>query len=77
MPPKKGPSKKSETTAKKKVIEDKTFGLKNKNKSAKVSRYVQQVEKQVMSGGSQKARKAETDKATLEQRKKEEKKKQE
>ncbi|KAJ2704889.1 Translation machinery-associated protein 46 [Coemansia sp. IMI 203386] len=77
MPPKKGASKKTENNAKKKAIEDKTFGLKNKNKSAKVSRYVQQVEKQVMSGGSQKSRKADAEKETLEQRKKEEKKKQE
>lgn len=31
-----GPSKKTEQKQNKKVIEDKTFGLKNKNKSAKV-----------------------------------------
>jgi hypothetical protein len=31
-----GPSKKSEKKAKERSIEDKTFGLKNKNKSAKV-----------------------------------------
>lgn len=30
-----------------KVVEDKTFGLKNKNKSKKVQQYVQSVKKQV------------------------------
>ncbi|KAJ2786668.1 Translation machinery-associated protein 46 [Coemansia interrupta] len=77
MPPKKGPSKKAENSAKKKVIEDKTFGLKNKNKSAKVGRYVQQVERQVMSSGNPKSRKAEDDRMALAQKKQEEKKKQE
>lgn len=52
MPPK--ASSKSENKAKAKIIEDKTFGLKNKNKSAKVGKYVQQVEKQVNSGGNAK-----------------------
>jgi hypothetical protein len=32
-----GPSKKTEAKAKAKIVEDKTFGLKNKNKSAKVN----------------------------------------
>lgn len=83
MPPKKnakgsGPSKKSETKAKQKLVEDKTFGLKNKNKSAKVNKYVQQVEKQVMVGGKSKAQRQEEDrKRTQEQKKHEEKKKQE
>jgi hypothetical protein len=38
MPPKKdsGASKKVETKKKEKIIEDKTFGLKNKNKSKAV-----------------------------------------
>lgn len=31
-----GPSKKTENKKKEKVVEDKTFGLKNKNKSQKV-----------------------------------------
>jgi hypothetical protein len=49
MPPKKGggPSKKAEQKRKDQVVEDKTFGLKNKNKSAKVQKFVQEVEKQV------------------------------
>lgn len=46
MPPK---SQKKET---KKAVEDKTFGLKNKNKSSKVGKYVQAVEHQVKIGGS-------------------------
>ena len=49
MPPK--VSAKAENKAKAKVIEDKTFGLKNKNKSAKVGKFVQQVEAQVKNAG--------------------------
>ena len=44
MPPK---SKKSAEKAKQKTIEDKTFGLKNKNRSAKVQAYCEQVTKNV------------------------------
>merc|ERR1711915_708683 len=43
-------SKKTEQKKKEKIIEDKTFGLKNK-KGAKNQKYIQQVEKQVKSGG--------------------------
>lgn len=43
MPPKKG---KAEAVKAKKAVEDKTFGLKNKNKSAKMQKYVQQVQQQ-------------------------------
>jgi len=52
MPPKKAPapSKKAETKKKEKVIEDKTFGLKNK-KGAKTQKFIAQVEKQVKAGG--------------------------
>jgi len=53
MPPKKtnsGASKKVEQKKKEKVIEDKTFGLKNK-KGAKTQKFIAQVEKQVKSGG--------------------------
>ncbi|CAG9798763.1 unnamed protein product [Chironomus riparius] len=52
MPPKKapaGPSKKTEQKKKEKIIEDKTFGLKNK-KGAKTQKFIAQVEKQVKSG---------------------------
>jgi hypothetical protein len=55
MPPKeKGPSKKTEQKQKAKVVEDLTFGLKNKNKSAKVQQYVKQVQHQVMNGDQKK-----------------------
>ncbi|CAK9806727.1 Zinc finger CCCH domain-containing protein 15 homolog [Anthophora quadrimaculata] len=52
MPPKKPivPSKKADQKKKEKVIEDKTFGIKNK-KGAKQQKFIQQVEKQVKSGG--------------------------
>ncbi|KAK3915447.1 Zinc finger CCCH domain-containing protein 15-like protein [Frankliniella fusca] len=53
MPPKAkpaAPSKKADAKKKEKVIEDKTFGLKNK-KGAKQQRFIQQVEKQVKTGG--------------------------
>lgn len=49
MPPKKAPNKESKKTVEKKkekVIEDKTFGLKNK-KGAKTQKFIQQVQKQV------------------------------
>lgn len=36
---------KSKQKAKEKLVEDKTFGLKNKGKSAKVQKYVQQLQK--------------------------------
>ena len=45
MPPK--VSAKNAQKAKQQTIDDKTFGLKNKNRSAKVNRYVQQVTSQV------------------------------
>lgn len=52
MPPKtnSGASKKVETKKKEKIIEDKTFGLKNK-KGSKQQKFIVQVEKQVKSGG--------------------------
>ncbi|OMH79565.1 Translation machinery-associated protein 46 [Zancudomyces culisetae] len=61
MPPKKagggkGPSNKTASNQKQKVIDDKTFGLKNKNKSAKVSKYIKQVEANVMAAGNRKAK---------------------
>jgi len=34
-----GPSKKTEMKKKEKIVEDKTFGLKNKNKSKAVQKY--------------------------------------
>jgi len=44
------PSKKTEQKKKERVIEDKTFGIKNK-KGAKQQKFIQQVQKQVQSGG--------------------------
>jgi ribosomal protein S20 len=44
MGPKEKPSKKNQQKKTAKVIEDRTFGLKNKNKSAKVQTYIKQVE---------------------------------
>lgn len=56
MPPKNAPSKKSDQKEKAKIIEDKTFGLKNKNKSAKVNQYIKALESQVKGGNSKKAK---------------------
>jgi len=42
-----GKIEKAEKKVKDKVIEDKTFGLKNKNKSSKVQKYIQSVKNQV------------------------------
>ncbi|ODM95051.1 Zinc finger CCCH domain-containing protein 15 [Orchesella cincta] len=61
MPPKAapkaaGPSKKTEAKKKEKVIEDKTFGLKNK-KGGKQQKFIQQVQKQVHFGGNPSSRK--------------------
>lgn len=76
MPPKKpaaGASKKTEAKKKEKVIEDKTFGLKNK-KGAKQQKFISQVEKQVKSGGQHNllanpnAKKEEKEKKLKEQR---------
>lgn len=52
-------SKKTEQKEKAQIIEDKTFGLKNKNRSTKVGKYVEQVKQQVQTGGSRKAQKEE------------------
>jgi len=67
MPPKKtsAPSKKTEEKKKDKIIEDKTFGLKNK-KGAKTQKFVAQVSQQVKYGGGKSAKelaKQEEDKA--------------
>lgn len=44
---KNNPNKKTEEKKKAKIVEDKTFGLKNKKKSKKVQEYVKSVEQQV------------------------------
>jgi len=51
MPPKPSTSKKAEHKKKEKVIEDKTFGLKNK-KGGKAQKFIANVEKQVKGGGN-------------------------
>lgn len=45
-------SKKAAQKKKDKLLEDKTFGLKNKNKSAKVQQYVKSTEKSIMNMGT-------------------------
>ncbi|RIB01506.1 hypothetical protein C2G38_1992815 [Gigaspora rosea] len=80
MPPKKQQqSEKSKQKEKQKIVEDKTFGLKNKKKSAKVQQQIKQIQNQVMSAGNRKVQKekeaekqALADKKAAEQKKKEE-----
>mmetsp|Transcript_17265 Transcript_17265/g.32225 ORF Transcript_17265/g.32225 Transcript_17265/m.32225 type:complete len:309 (+) Transcript_17265:256-1182(+) len=50
--------KKAEQKKKAQKIADATFGLKNKNKSAKVQKFVQATEKSIHNGGDQKSRQA-------------------
>lgn len=51
MPPKK--QTKNEKKKAQKVVEDKTFGMKNKNKSAKAQRYIQQLQSQAKHNATQ------------------------
>lgn len=51
-------SKKAQQKRKDKLVEDKTFGMKNKNKSKKVQGYIQSVTNNVMNTGDPKQRKA-------------------
>lgn len=55
----KGPSVKTENKKKEKIIEDKTFGLKNKNKSKVVQKYIKGVEQTVKGGKGAAAKEAE------------------
>ncbi|VDN02621.1 unnamed protein product [Thelazia callipaeda] len=55
MPPKNATNKKTEQKKKEKIIEDKTFGLKNK-KGAKTQKYVQQVTNQIKHGNVNQAK---------------------
>lgn len=75
MPPKKQqkPSAKSEQKKKERVVEDKTFGLKNK-KGGKQQKFIKNVNQQVKFGGNPSTRKQELLKEE-ERRKREEKKK--
>ncbi|ETV96290.1 hypothetical protein H310_10460 [Aphanomyces invadans] len=57
MPPKQQASKKTVQKAKEKAVEDKTFGLKNKNKSKNVQNYIKQVAHQVKGTSEREERK--------------------
>lgn len=52
-------SKKAEQKKKDKLIEDKTFGLKNKNKSKKVQQHINSVQRNILNSGDPKQRKLE------------------
>ncbi|CAH8483378.1 unnamed protein product [Schistosoma margrebowiei] len=70
MPPKKNePSKKNVDKQKQKIVEDKTFGMKNK-KGAKQQKFIQQVQKQVTQGNKS-AKELEREKQSKEDKKKE------
>ena len=71
MPPKQQVSKKTEQKQKERVIEDKTFGLKNK-KGAKQQKYIQQVQNQVKQQSAQKVRNDEVEKKKEKDRKQKE-----
>nr|CAG4650431.1 EOG090X0C5B [Sida crystallina] len=75
MPPKQssGASKKVELKKKEKIIEDKTFGLKNK-KGAKNQKFIQQVSQQVKCGGTVNAKKLEEEKKLAKEKKEAEEK---
>jgi hypothetical protein len=73
MPPKAAPKaskekSKADIAKKQKVVEDKTFGLKNKNKSKNVQKYVQSLHQSVQAG----PKSGETAKAALKKKKEEE-----
>jgi len=76
MPPKKAnkESKKTENKKKEKVVQDKTFGLKNK-KGAKQQRFVKQIQHQVATAGDPRAKKLEQQRLDEKKRKEEEKRK--
>ncbi|KAI9476395.1 MAG: hypothetical protein EXX96DRAFT_507587 [Benjaminiella poitrasii] len=74
MPPKKQQTK-NDKKKKEKAVEDKTFGMKNKNKSAKVQRYIQQISTQAKNNSdktSSAAKATAAEKKALEQKKREE-----
>lgn len=73
------PPKKQQTKADKKktakAVEDKTFGMKNKNKSSKVQKYIQSVQQQAKSNqeaAKAKAKQNQVDKKAEEERRKQE-----
>lgn len=62
MPPKNATLKKEENKKKAKVLEDKTFGMKNK-KGSKAQKFIANVEKQVQGGGNPELKKLEQERA--------------
>jgi len=75
MPPKKqnAPSKKTEQKKKDKIVEDKTFGMKNK-KGNKNQKYIAQVTNQVHQANTKDAKKAEQEKLEKQKKKTEQQK---
>lgn len=72
MPPKKDANAKKSEKEKLKIVEDKTFGLKNKNKSKSVQKYIKGVQQQVLQDHKKKKdeeKKKEKDKEKLNQQK--------
>ncbi|KAI9253550.1 hypothetical protein BY458DRAFT_535816 [Sporodiniella umbellata] len=72
MPPKKQGPTKAEKAKKQKAAEDKTFGMKNKNKSTKVQKYIQQVQAQGKNDQNANNNSKKEDKKELERKKREE-----
>jgi len=70
MPPKNSTLKKAENTKKAKVLEDKTFGMKNK-KGSKAQKFIANVEKQVAGGGNPELKKLEEQRAKAKKEKEE------
>ncbi|KAI9308342.1 hypothetical protein BJ944DRAFT_156437 [Cunninghamella echinulata] len=75
MPPKKNQTK-SDKKKSAKAIEDKTFGMKNKNKSSKVQKYIQTVQQQAKNN-QESAAKVQAKKSIADKKAEEEKRKQE
>jgi len=70
MPPKNSTLKKAENKKKEKVLEDKTFGMKNK-KGSKAQKFIANVEKQVQGGGNPQLKKLEEERAKAKKEKEE------
>jgi len=70
MPPKNSTLKKAENKKKEKVLEDKTFGMKNK-KGTKAQKFIANVEKQVQGGGNPQLKKLEEERARAKKEKEE------
>lgn len=64
-------SKKADAKAKAKAVEDKTFGMKNKNKSVKAQKYIQSLESAAKNTGDRAARRAEEEAKKAREAKKE------